>query len=113
MNGIPGIARIKSATGRGSCEINLFFDWNTNAKEALQLVQARLAQVSLPPTAQIRHVERLTFAVFPVISYSLTSGKHAPAELNACDLHDKTASSAARRRFRRSNFRRKNARVSR
>jgi CzcA family heavy metal efflux pump len=82
MNGIPGIARIKSATGRGSCEINLFFDWNTNAKEALQLVQARLAQVSLPPTAQIRHVERLTFAVFPVISYSLTSGKHTPAELN-------------------------------
>ncbi len=81
MNGIPGIARIKSATGRGSCEINLFFDWNTNAKEALQLVQARLAQASLPPTAQIRHVERLTFAVFPVISYSLTSGKQTPTEL--------------------------------
>lgn len=82
MNGIPGIARIKSATSRGSAEINLFFDWNTNPKEALQLVQSRLAQTTLPPTAQIRHVERLTFAVFPVISYSITSEKRSPAELN-------------------------------
>lgn len=82
MNGIPGIARIKSSTSRGAAEINLFFDWNTNPKEALQLVQARIAQVTLPPTAQIRHVERLTFAVFPVTSYSLTSEKRTPAELN-------------------------------
>jgi CzcA family heavy metal efflux pump len=82
MNGIPGIARIKSATARGSAEVNLFFDWNTNPKEALQLVQSRLAQTILPPTAQIRHVERLTFAVFPVISYSITSEKRSPAELN-------------------------------
>ena len=82
MNGIPGIARIKSATARGSAEINLFFDWNTNPKEALQLVQSRLAQTTLPPTAQIRHVERLTFAVFPVTSYSITSEKRSPAELS-------------------------------
>lgn len=81
MNGIPGIARIKSSTARGSAEVNLFFDWNTNPKEALQLVQARLAQLTLPPTAQIRHVERLTFAVFPVLSYSLTSEKRSPTEL--------------------------------
>ncbi len=82
MNGVPGIARIKSSTSRGAAEINLFFDWNTNPKEALQLVQARIAQVTLPPTARIRHVERLTFAVFPVTSYSLTSEKRTPAELN-------------------------------
>ena len=30
MNGIPGIARIKSKTARGSSEINLYFDWNGN-----------------------------------------------------------------------------------
>jgi CzcA family heavy metal efflux pump len=81
MNGIAGIARIKSATSRGSTEINLFFDWNTDAKSALSLVQTRLAQVALPQTAQVRHVERLTFAVFPAISYSLTSGKHTSAEI--------------------------------
>ena len=41
----------------------------------MQLVQARLSQLAstLPPTARIEHVERLTFAVFPVVGYSLTS----------------------------------------
>jgi len=83
MNGIPGIARIKSKTARGSSEVSLYFDWNVNIIQVLQLVQARLSQLSstLPATAQIRNVERLTFAVFPVAGYSLTSDKRDPASL--------------------------------
>lgn len=83
MNGIPGIARIKSKTARGSSEISLYFDWNVNIIQTLQLVQARLSQLSstLPPTAQIRNVERLTFAVFPVTGYSLTSDKRDESTL--------------------------------
>ena len=83
MNGVPGIARIKSKTARGSSEISLYFDWNVNIVQTLQFVQARLSQLSstLPPTAQIREVERLTFAVFPVTGYSLTSGKRDEAGL--------------------------------
>ncbi len=83
MNGIPGIARIKSKTARGSSEISLFFDWNGNILQELQLVQARLSQLAptLPPTAQIRNVERLTFAVFPVVGYSLTSDNRDEASL--------------------------------
>src|SRR6185503_16713525 len=83
MNGIPGIARIKSKTARGSSEVSLFFDWNVDIIQELQLVQARLSQLSasLPPTAEIRNVERLTFAVFPVVGYSLTSDKRALASL--------------------------------
>lgn len=83
MNGIPGIARIKSKTARGSAEINLYFDWNGNIIQELQLVQARLSQLlsTLPPTAEIRNVERLTFAIFPVTGYSLTSDKRDQATL--------------------------------
>jgi len=83
MNGIPGIARIKTKTARGSSEINLYFNWNVNIIQELQLVQARLSQLSstLPPTAQIRNVERLTFAVFPVAGYSLTSDRRDQASL--------------------------------
>jgi multidrug efflux pump subunit AcrB len=46
-------------------------------------VQARLSQLlsQLPPTAEIRNVERLTFAVFPVVGYSLTSDKRDEATL--------------------------------
>ena len=75
MNGIPGIANIRSTTARGSADINLFFDWNVDIVQSLQLVQARVSQLNLPPTAQIRRVDRLTFAVFPVSGYSLTSDK--------------------------------------
>lgn len=83
MNGIPGITRIRSVTARGSCEINLFFDWNVDIRQSLQLVQARLSQLTstLPPMAAIRRVDRLTFAVFPVAGYSLTSETRDPASL--------------------------------
>jgi CzcA family heavy metal efflux pump len=83
MNGIPGITRIRSTTARGSCEINLFFDWSVDIKQSLQLVQARLSQLTaqLPPSAEIRRVDRLTFAVFPVAGYSLTSDTRDPASL--------------------------------
>jgi CzcA family heavy metal efflux pump len=83
MNGIPGITRIRSTTARGSCEVNLFFDWSVDIKQSLQLVQARLSQLTaqLPPPAEIRRVDRLTFAVFPVAGYSLTSETRDPASL--------------------------------
>lgn len=83
MNGIPGIARIKSKTARGSAEINLFFNWGGDINQELSLVQARMSQLltTLPPTAEIRNIDRLTFAVFPVTGYSLTSDKRDQATL--------------------------------
>jgi CzcA family heavy metal efflux pump len=83
MNGIPGIARIKSKTARGSTEISLYFNWGGDINQELSLVQARMSQLltTLPPTAEIRNIDRLTFAVFPVVGYSLTSDKRDQATL--------------------------------
>jgi hydrophobe/amphiphile efflux-1 (HAE1) family protein len=83
MNGIPGITRIRSVTQRGSCQVDLFFDWSVDIIQSLQLVQARLSQLTstLPPSAAIRNVERLTFAIFPVAGYSLYSDTRDPASL--------------------------------
>ena len=83
MNGIPGIARIKSKTARGSTEISLYFNWGGDINQELSLVQARMSQLltTLPPTAEIRNIDRLTFAVFPVTGYSLTSDKRDQATL--------------------------------
>ena len=81
MNGIPGIVRIKSTTARGSSEINLFFDWKVDVAQTLGLVQTRVSQINLPPTAVIRRVDRLTFAVFPVAGYSLISDTRDAASL--------------------------------
>jgi CzcA family heavy metal efflux pump len=83
MNGIPGIARIKSKTARGSTEISLYFNWGGDINQELSLVQARMSQLitTLPPTAEIRNIDRLTFAVFPVVGYSLTADKRDQAPL--------------------------------
>ena len=83
MSGIPGISRIKSTTARGSTEIDLFFDWRTDIVQTLQLVQTRVSQLAskLPPGATIERTERLTFAVFPIIGYSITSPVRDPGTL--------------------------------
>jgi CzcA family heavy metal efflux pump len=83
MSGMPGIARVKSVTSRGAAEIDLFFDWRADIQQTLQMVQSRVSSLSttLPPTASIKRVERLTFAVFPIIGYSVTSTKRDPGTL--------------------------------
>lgn len=83
MSGIPGIARIKSTTARGSSEIDLFFDWKTDIVQTLQIVQAKVSQLAatLPPGASFERADRLTFAVFPIIGYSITSPKRDPGTL--------------------------------
>jgi CzcA family heavy metal efflux pump len=74
VNSVPGLQQVRSITSRGSAEIDLFFDWHVNMVTTLQLVDAALSNVrtTLPPTAVIR-TNRLTFASFPIIGYSLTS----------------------------------------
>jgi multidrug efflux pump subunit AcrB len=74
VRSVPGLEDVRSTSSRGSAEINLFFDWNVNMIEALQMVDAAISRVqsSLPSTAQIR-THRLDFSSFPIIGYSLTS----------------------------------------
>lgn len=74
MKDIPGAVNIRSATGRGSAEVNVFFDWNTDMVQSELYVLSRIAQIksTLPPTAEAR-VHRLTFFAFPIIGISLTS----------------------------------------
>lgn len=74
VNSVPGLQNVRSITSRGSAEVDLFFDWNSDMILTLQRVDAVVArlQSELPPTAKIE-THRLTFAVFPIIGYSLTS----------------------------------------
>jgi multidrug efflux pump subunit AcrB len=74
VNSVPGLVSERSITSRGEAEIDLFFDWNTNMIEALQMVDSAMAKMrsELPPSAAIT-TNRLTFANFPIIGYSLTS----------------------------------------
>jgi CzcA family heavy metal efflux pump len=76
VNTVPGLDHLWSITSRGTAEIDLFFDWNVDMYRTLELVNAALSRVqaSLPSTAKI-NANRLTFAAFPIMGYSLTSDK--------------------------------------
>jgi multidrug efflux pump subunit AcrB len=74
VNSVQGLQTVQSVTSRGSAEIDLYFDWNVDMFQTLQRINSALAtvQTSLPPTVHIE-TNRLTFASFPIIGYSLTS----------------------------------------
>jgi CzcA family heavy metal efflux pump len=74
MKDIPGSETIRSTTGRGSAQIDLFFSWKVDMLQTELAVRSRLAQVmsQLPPTA---HAEawRMNFSTFQIVGVSLTA----------------------------------------
>ncbi len=81
---VLGARRVRSKTIRGSSEISILFNSAMDMQYALQLVQARVAEArsSLPPETEVQ-VERLTPAVFPVVSLILNG------DVPGQDLRDK------------------------
>jgi CzcA family heavy metal efflux pump len=79
---VPGITTIRSTTARGSSEISVFFRWDVDILNALHLVQGRISQItpSLPPTCRF-YINRLTFSVFPMVGFSITSPARSPSDL--------------------------------
>ncbi len=82
MKDIQGVTTIRSATGRGSAEISVFFTWKVKMIESELYVLSRLSQIrsALPTTAETT-VFRLTFSAFPIIGVSLTSRMRGIIEL--------------------------------
>src|ERR1700681_2583283 len=74
LNSVQGLERVQSITSRGTVEVDLFFSWTVDMFQTLERVNAALARVQaeLPASAKIT-ANRLTFAAFPIMGYSLTS----------------------------------------
>jgi CzcA family heavy metal efflux pump len=86
---VPGLTSVRSVTGRGSTEISVFFRWDIDILNALHLVQGRMAQImpTLPPAARF-YINRLTFSVFPMIGFSISSDQRSLAELGQLATYD-------------------------
>jgi CzcA family heavy metal efflux pump len=82
MKDIPGVVTVRSATGRGAAEINVFFTWHVDMVRSELYVLSRLSQIRsrLPATTETT-VFRLTFAAFPILGVSLTSSTRDITEL--------------------------------
>jgi CzcA family heavy metal efflux pump len=79
---VPGITDMRSTTARGSTEISVFFRWDVDILNALHLVQGRISQITptLPPSTRF-YINRLTFSVFPMVGFSITSPTRTPSDL--------------------------------
>lgn len=82
VNAVPGLDHVVSITSRGSAEVDLFFAWTVDMFQTLQYVNAAVARVqtTLPATA-VLNTNRLTFAAFPIVGYSITSQNIPQTEL--------------------------------
>lgn len=85
---VYGVRRVRSRTIRGGSEISVLFSPNTDMQQALQMVQARVneARSNLPPEAELE-VERLTPAVFPILSLVL-NGNVPDADLRDIAMYN-------------------------
>src|ERR1051325_7076623 len=74
MKDIPGSETIRSTTGRGTAQIDLFFSWKVDMIQTELYVLSRLSQIrsDLPGTART-DVYRMNFSTFPIIGISLTA----------------------------------------
>ncbi|HEY9772652.1 MAG TPA: efflux RND transporter permease subunit [Planktothrix sp.] len=73
---------IRSKTIRGASEVNVDFQQDTNMQQALQQLQARVTEVrnTLPPNTDLT-IERVTPAIFPVITYNVSSDTLTQSDL--------------------------------
>ena len=72
---VPGVTRVTSKSIRGASEISVTLAPGTDMAYALQQVQARVNQLGGDlPTGLDIEVERLSPALFPIISYNLEGG---------------------------------------
>jgi CzcA family heavy metal efflux pump len=82
VNTVQGLDYITTTTSRGTAQLDLFFNWNVDMYRTLELVNAAIARVqpTLPSTAKVT-TNRMTFAAFPIMGYSLTSDTVSQADM--------------------------------
>ncbi|HUD54928.1 MAG TPA: efflux RND transporter permease subunit [Terracidiphilus sp.] len=87
VNSVPGLQTVRSTTSRGSAEVSLFFDWSVDMFRTLELVNSAISRVQqeLPATAKIT-TNRLTFATFPILGYSLTTTNSSVSQSDLWEL---------------------------
>jgi CzcA family heavy metal efflux pump len=78
VGSVPGVTRVTSRSIRGATEVSATFAPGTDMAYALQQTQARVNELraDLPAGLAIQ-IERLTPALFPIVSYNLEGGDPA------------------------------------
>jgi multidrug efflux pump subunit AcrB len=81
VSAVIGVARVRSKTIRGGCDLSVTLAPGTDVKQAVQMAWNRIgaARSLMPPDVELT-VEQMTPSVFPILSLVLTGGD-GPAHL--------------------------------
>ncbi len=75
---VRGVQVVKSSTSRGSCVIDIFFDWGTDVYTAKTQVESRINEIkNFLPTGVSIAAEAMNQSTFPVYGYTIESKKHS------------------------------------
>lgn len=80
VKGVPGVSAVRSQTGVGLSKLHIYFDATVNPHLAYLMVQARLAQVKLPPKAHLT-VRLMTPHIKPFAQYALVSNQVSSSQM--------------------------------
>ncbi|WP_416448308.1 efflux RND transporter permease subunit [Leeuwenhoekiella sp. A2] len=77
-----GLQYIRSTTSRGSCEISVFLDWNTDINTAKAQIESFInqSQGSVLPNTTFS-VEKMNPSILPVMGYSLEGDDYSQVDL--------------------------------
>src|SRR5574344_988677 len=79
---VPGVTVVKSYTGRGSSDIDIYFKWGTDIYALKTQLESRINEIKgfLPP-GTIISTEAMNQSVYPVYGFTLESKTHSKIEL--------------------------------
>jgi multidrug efflux pump subunit AcrB len=82
LHRVPGVVELRSTTSRGSAQINIDCEWNSDMNLTLQRVQAQIESVrpQLAPGTTL-DARLMSPTLFPVLGLSLTSDRTSLARL--------------------------------
>ncbi|MHB1951477.1 MAG: efflux RND transporter permease subunit [Acidiferrobacteraceae bacterium] len=78
--GVPDVTLVRSATSSGLTKIHVFFDSTARPNRAFLMLQARLAQVSLPPGAHLT-IRLMMPNIYPFAEYALVSNRRSSNQM--------------------------------
>jgi heavy metal efflux system protein len=79
---VPGVTIVKSYTGRGSSDIDVYFKWGTDIYALKTQLESRINEIKgfLPP-GTIISTEAMNQSLYPVYGFTLESKTHSRIEL--------------------------------
>lgn len=79
---VQGVSIVKSSTSRGSCTVDVFFDWGTDIYAAKSQLESRVNEIkSFLPPGMVVSAEVMSQSLYPVYGYTLESTCHSRIEM--------------------------------